>query len=142
MNALVDTPIWSLALRRRRGDLSSEERRLVFEWQELVREGRVCLLGAVRQEVLSGIRRPSDFERLRDHLADFPDERVATGDHEEAARYYNTCQSHGIAGTQVDFLICALASRKGLSVYTTDEDFIGYAKRVPVHLHVPRTEKY
>lgn len=141
MNALVDTPIWSLALRRRKGDLSLEERRLVFEWQELVREGRACLLGAVRQELLSGIRRDSDFERLRDHLADFPDERVATGDHEEAARYFNACQSHGVAGTHADFLICALAIRKGLSVYTTDGDFVGYARHVPVSLHVPRTLK-
>lgn len=64
MKSLVDTAVWSLALRRRTGDLSPGERRIVFEWRELVKKGRAALIGSIRQEVLSGIRRESDFGRL------------------------------------------------------------------------------
>jgi hypothetical protein len=65
---LVDTPVWSLALRRRAGDLSSPELRLTRRLQELVREGRAQLLGTTRQEVLSGIREEKQFQRIRGHL--------------------------------------------------------------------------
>jgi hypothetical protein len=73
MSILIDTPIWSLALRRPAERLSSEERRHVAEWTELVREHRVLLIGLVRQEVLSGIRDTRTFERLLTALRGFPD---------------------------------------------------------------------
>ncbi len=138
MNVLVDTSVWSLALRRRPSDLSPAERRIVFEWRELVREGGAQLIGAIRQEVLSGIRTQADFERLRDHLADFEDLPVDSGDHVEAARFYNICQARGLGGAHVDLLICAAAHRHGCPVFTTDEDFRRYAKHLPLRLHSPR----
>jgi len=69
MMVLVDTSVWSLALRRRVVDLSGAELRLTQRLNELVREGRVQLLGTVRQEVLSAfVRNPSfrGFERVCD----------------------------------------------------------------------------
>ncbi|HUK48606.1 MAG TPA: hypothetical protein VLW06_13475 [Terriglobales bacterium] len=56
MNVLVDTPVWSLALRRRRQVLSSEESRMCNALAELIREGRVLMIGSIRQELLSGMR--------------------------------------------------------------------------------------
>ena len=59
MPALVDTCIWSLALRRRSKELTPSESALREELPELIEEGRVRLLGPIRQEILSGIREQS-----------------------------------------------------------------------------------
>lgn len=65
---LVDTSVWSLALRRRRQQLNAEEWELVHELARLIGEGLVVMVGPVRQELLSGLRDDHAFERLRDHL--------------------------------------------------------------------------
>lgn len=49
MKVLVDTPVWSLALRRARPFPAG----IVQEFAELVQEGRVVIIGPVRQELLS-----------------------------------------------------------------------------------------
>lgn len=138
MKVIVDTTIWSLALRRRSTDLAADERRLVAEWAELVKEGRVGLLGIVRQEVLSGIPDGSAARRLRDVLRAFPDVAVGSLDHEAAAEAFNRCRSKGVAGSPVDFLICAVAIRLEAPVFTIDADFAGYARHLPLRLHAPR----
>lgn len=138
MKVLVDTSIWSLALRRRAHELSTSERALVGELAALAHEGRAGLIGAVRQEVLSGIAQKSRFEYLRNLLRDFDDEAVSTDDYEEAARHTNTCLSKGVAGSAIDFLICAVATRRDFEILTTDPDFERYAKHIPIRLHRPR----
>jgi hypothetical protein len=72
MMVLVDTPVWSLALRRKPEQLSPRERQLTETLAELVRAGRVQLLGPVRQELLSGIREEAQVRKLRDYLRAFP----------------------------------------------------------------------
>lgn len=134
MTVLVDTSVWSLALRRR--DLS--EAPAVLELRELIQESRAHLIGAVRQEVLSGIREKAQFEKLRDRLRGFPDLPVRTVDHERAAEFLNLCRSRGIQGSNTDFLLCAVAERYGLEILTTDEDFPLYARHLPVRLHASR----
>jgi predicted nucleic acid-binding protein len=133
---VVDTSLWSLAIRRRPGALTARERALVLHWTDLVRDGRVALIGAVRQEVLTGIREEEQFDRLRYYLRGFDDEQVTADDFEEAARFHNVCRTAGVAGSAVDFLICAVAAGRGLPVFTTDPDFAQYARHVPVRLYV------
>ena len=123
---LVDTPIWSLALRRRAADLTNQERRITGNLYELVRQSRVRLLGSVRQEVLSGIRDESTFHRIREHLRGFPDVELLTEDYEEAARASNRCRSRGVAATSVDMLMCAVGLRHGWKIFTLDRDFQNY----------------
>jgi hypothetical protein len=48
MQVLVDTSVWSLALRRRRGRTSAAESVLVQELRELVQEQRVKMIGLIR----------------------------------------------------------------------------------------------
>jgi len=134
MNVLVDTSVWSLALRRAKQVDASTSRELT----ELIREGRVVLLGPVRQELLSGIKIKAQFELLRDHLRSFPDLELETADYEQAAVAFNRCRERGIQGSNTDFLLCAVAMRRKLAMYTTDGDFRQYAKVLKLALHEPR----
>jgi predicted nucleic acid-binding protein len=135
MNVLVDTSIWSLALRRRSRDLNTRERVLVGELAELIREGRAAMIGLIRQELLSGIKTQTQFEELRKTLGAFRDEPVDTADHEAAAKAGNDCRAKGIAVSVVDILICAVAHRRGMSIFTTDPDFENYARELTLKLH-------
>jgi predicted nucleic acid-binding protein len=135
---LVDTSIWSLALRRRPSVLSDEERRLVEEWVRLVSEGLAALIGPIRQEILSGIRRPEVFEALRNDLSNFPYLTVDPGDYDRAAEFFNACRAHGITGGPTDMLISAVACRHDILVFAADPDYVRYARHVPLRLHRPR----
>lgn len=137
MMVLVDTPVWSLALRRRAVDLGSEERLLTQALYELVREGRVQLLGATRQEVLSGIRDESQFRRIRNDLRAFDDISLGVSDYEEAAHMSNKCRGAGIAGTAVDMLICSVSVHHGWQIFSTDRDFTHYAEVLPIQMFSP-----
>jgi hypothetical protein len=64
MKVLVDTSIWSLALRRRPGDLNPNENLLVTELTELIQEGRAAIIGLIRQELLSGIKRSAQVTKV------------------------------------------------------------------------------
>lgn len=136
MRVLVDTGPWSLALRRRPHDLNAVEEGLRRELTELIREGRAVLIGVIRQELLSGIREEAVYERLRDSLKSFPDEVLTREDYEQAAKVNNTCRAAGVSGSPVDFLICAVALRRGMEIFTTNADFANYARCVPIRLFV------
>ena len=138
MNTLVDTSVWSLALRRRPGDLSAAEQRTVDELAEIIRDGLARVIGPVRQELLSGIKSPSQYEKLRLALRAFPDEAIDTSDFEAAAKAGNKCRSKGIVVSMVDILICAVALARGWSIFTLDPDFNNYAQVLPLKLHSPR----
>jgi predicted nucleic acid-binding protein len=128
MNVMVDTPVWSLALRRKAGDLNARERVLTGALAELIREGRVQMMGAIRQELLSGIREQERFEKLRDYLRAFGEPGIEIADYEEAAEMHNLCRARGIAGSAIDFLICAVAQRREWDIFTTDRDFERYGR--------------
>lgn len=137
MMVLVDTPIWSLALRRKSTDLSEREESLTRALAELIREGRAQLIGVVRQELLSGIREPEKFDKLRNYLRAFDDIRLEASDFEEAAQVHNRCRRDGIAGSAIDFLICAVADRRRWQIFTTDSDFEHYQEVLRLKLYRP-----
>lgn len=131
MIVLVDTSVWSLALRRARGTAHPAR----TELSGLISGGNALLLGVVRQEALSGISNPDQFESLRVQLAAYPDVEVREADYEDAARFFNLCRGQGIQGSPVDFLICAVAARRDLPILTVDDDFARYGKHLPIRLH-------
>jgi predicted nucleic acid-binding protein len=134
MNVIIDTSVWSLALRRQRSSANVQTRELA----ELVREGRATMLEPVRQELLSGVRGEDQFETLRGHLRAFPDVVLEPEDYEKAASFFNRCRAKGIQGSNTDFLICATATRRGFGIFTTDADFTHFARVIPIELHAPR----
>ena len=135
MKVLVDTSVWSLALRRARPNDSPE----VTELVELIREVRVQMIGPVRQELLSGIKYHDQFQSLRNHLREFPDLGLTSEDYETAAEFFNLCRGKGIQGSNTDFLICAVAARHRIPILTTDADFTLYKSILPIKLHTPRS---
>lgn len=137
MNVLVDTSIWSLALRRKGGAVSRDEAALVLELTNLVEEGRVCIIGAIRQELLRGARISGNFERLKSALRRFPDLVPETADYEQAAELELPLRKHGISGAPTDLLICAVALARKLAVFSTDRDFEHFRKVIPLQLHSP-----
>lgn len=138
MNVLVDTSVWSLALRRSTRNLNPEEKLIVAELAELIREGRARVIGLVRQELLSGIKTHEQYQKLREALGAFEDELVDTRDYETAADLSNTCRSSGVSVSLADMLICAVAQQRGWAVFTTDPDFRRYARILKISLHERR----
>lgn len=131
MRVLVDTSVWSLSLRRPNQGRRPEP----LELRRLISAHLVEVIGPIRQELLSGIRNPSQFERVETHLSAFPDAPLLTEDYVTAAKFYNLCRSKGVQGSNTDFLICAVAVRHDFAVFTTDGDFPLFAKHLPVVLH-------
>jgi len=131
MKVLVDTSVWSLALRRGGDSGVSPVRDLLG----LIADNRVQMIGPIRQELLSGIRDEKQFRELEVRLSAFPDLAITSEDHVTAARFFNECRSKGIQGSNTDFLICAIAARHHLAVFTTDKDFALYAKHLPIILY-------
>jgi predicted nucleic acid-binding protein len=106
-----------------------------MELASLIADGRVAMIGAIRQELLSGIKEHAHFERLRDQLRAFSDIEIRSDDYEEAASFYNLCRDRGIQGSNTDFLICAIAARNEFAIFTTDADFAHFAKALPITLY-------
>lgn len=125
MSLLVDSCVWSLSFRRRPGaSLNSDERRMVIELEQAIAEGRVAMLGSIRQEILSGIRDKTQFFRTQLALAPFLDEEMVPSDYVEAARLYNRCLDRGVQCGSTDILIAAVAVRKSFTVFTFDKALI------------------
>src|SRR3989304_2702486 len=101
---------------------------------QIIEEGRVVMLGPIRQEILSGIKEKKQFNLLTQHLTAFPDYQIITKDYEIAAEYFNICRAKGVQGSNTDFLICAAAVNNNFSIYTSDKDFTLFKKYLPVKL--------
>ncbi len=132
MRVLVDTSVWSLALRRKGAPQSGLARR---ELASLIGDGRAEIIGPIRQEILSGIRETAQFETLEGYLRAFVDIPLTSADFVQAAAFFNECRSAGVQGSNTDFLICAVAMRNQFSIFTTDRDFEHFAKVLPLELH-------
>jgi predicted nucleic acid-binding protein len=133
MKVLVDTSVWSLALRRGAGSASAPAREL----RSLIADHRVRMIGPIRQEILSGIRDEGQLAELEARLGAFPDLPLTSEDYVTAARFFNLCRAKGVRGSNTDFLISAVAARHGLAIFTTDRDFSQYARFLPIRLYPP-----
>ena len=124
---LVDTSIWSLVLRRK------QPGREAAILTNLLLDLQVAMIGPIRQELLSGIREKATFDKLRQKLLALEDWIITTRDYETAAEFYNICRQHGVTGSHIDFLICAIAANNNMAIWTADKDFDNYGKYIPVN---------
>ena len=131
MKVIVDTSIWSIALRRSKSSESSHSKEL----RNLISAHLVEIIGPIRQELLSGVREEVQFQKLEKKLNFFPDSELTTADYIMAARFFNLCRTKGIQGSNTDFLICAVAVNRRYAIYTTDKDFNMFSKYIPIDLY-------
>lgn len=134
MRVLVDTDVWSEALRKKRGKPSA----YVDELVALIQEGRIEIVGPIRMEVLSGIRDPRMFDAFSEKLDAFSDRPIESKVYVLAARFFNLCRSKGIQGSNTDFLICACAVHWSIPILSKDRDYLRYRQHLPIELIQPR----
>ncbi len=133
MKVIVDTSVWSLALRRSTTAANTE----TDELKKLIQNQSVVMVGCIRQELLSGIRELAQYEHLRERLSAFPNQVLNESCYELAAKMLNDCRAKGVQGSNTDFLICAAAHLNQLPIYTTDQDFKHYQKILGISLYQP-----
>jgi predicted nucleic acid-binding protein len=135
IDVLVDTSVWSIALRRQSKNLSSDQKNLILELEKLASDGRISIIGAIRQEILSGIKHNEQFTKLKKLLSSFVDLELSSETYILAASFYNKCTKICIQGTNTDFLICATAVSYSLPIFTIDRDFKNFQKVLPIKLY-------
>lgn len=137
MRVIVDTCVWTRFLRRSR----PTDDPICAEVAKLVRDDAIQMLGSIRQELLSGAQPQERFDQLKEYLRFYPNLPLDEEDDENAASLYNTCRSKGVQGTSTDLLICAVATRHRMRIFTTDTGFEEFAKLLPIDLHAVRGRK-
>jgi len=129
MKVLVDTCIWSYALRHKNPILEIE-----LLLKEIIKDGRLVIIGPIRQEILSGISKETQFESLKERLSPFEDVSLTSDHFIKAAEFSNICMKKGVQGSTTDFLICSVAYLENIEIFTTDLDFKNYKKHLPIKL--------
>ena len=137
MKVIVDTDVWSEALRRKKGKKSI----YVDELVDLIQEGRLLIIGPIRMEVLSGIRDQETFDGFSERLSAFDDLNITSEIYILAARFFNLCRSKGIQGSNTDFVICACSVHWNIPILSKDKDYLLYIKHLPIELIEPRKKK-
>ena len=131
MNVLVDTSVWSLALRRKNERRPPEAIRL----EQLILQGEsIFLIGVILQEILQGIRSKEDFQRLSKILSSFPLIPLKRDDYILAATIGNKCREKGVQASTMDFLIAATAVSYDCYLFTSDKDFLNISKHITLKL--------
>lgn len=135
MKVLVDTCIWSHALRSKKPEFESQVKSL----ETLIANRRVLIIGAIRQEILSGYSDLNKFELLKTKLSYFENTPILDEDYIIAAKFYNECRQKGVQGSHIDLLICAVAVRLNIPIFTSDKDFGFYQQHLPIKLYPTTT---
>lgn len=125
MTLLVDTSVWSLALRR---DAQGSEPEVLELKSALLGAEIVVTTGLVLQELLQGFAGAKAQALIIERFAALPLLQPDRDDHIGAAALRNTCRQAGVQIGTVDALLAQLAIRHGLTLLTTDKDFTHAAR--------------
>ncbi|MBI4687624.1 MAG: PIN domain-containing protein [Nitrospirae bacterium] len=131
MKIIVDTSIWSLALRRHT-PLSNPETEAL---RKLIEQGEnIFLLGIILQEILQGVKEPAAFKRIKEHFDAFLLLEITREVYVRAAELRNHLSKNGIQASTVDALIAAVAISNECHLFTSDKDFTHIAKHSKLKL--------
>ena len=125
---LVDTSVWSLALRRDPPNNSPE----VSQLGVLLESGNAVATGLVFQELLQGFSKPKAYQQIIEHFSALPLLLPDREDHIRAADLRNRCRRKGVQTGTIDALLAQLCVRHELTMLTTDKDFCHIASVVPL----------
>ena len=125
MTLLVDTSVWSLALRR---DVAASEPEVEVLKEALLGADVVVTTGLVLQELLQGFAGPKAAAQIIERFSALPLLLPDRHDHVAAAALRNVCRQRGVQIGTIDALIAQLCLRHDLTLLTTDQDFTLAAK--------------
>ena len=131
---VIDTSVWSRALRRRERSEGEPPSALLIRRLVLDNEP-IGVPGIVLQELLSGVRTKKEFVRLRKVLDPFPVLLATEEHHLLAATLYNTCKSNGLNVSPTDVLIASTAIQCRGTLITTDSDFRRMSEHIDLSVH-------
>lgn len=129
MSLLVDTSVWSLALRRDTPPDGVEVRALHSALEQ--GESVICT-GLILQELLQGFAGAKSRDSLLQHFSALPFISPDRTDHIEAAELRNHCRRNGVQLGTIDALIAQLCIRHDLTLLSTDADFRHAARFCPL----------
>lgn len=131
MTLLVDTSVWSLALRR---DAPGPEPEVAALKDALAGADVIVTTGIVLQELLQGFGQPKARAQVISSFAALALIQPDREDHIAAADLRNTCRAAGIQLGTIDALIAQLCIRHSLTLLTTDKDFMHAARHSKLKL--------
>jgi predicted nucleic acid-binding protein len=120
---VVDTSVWSLAFRRRNWP-NGVTPGVVKLLQKLTKEKQqVAVPGIVLQELLSGVKDPAQWERIKELMDGYPLILATKEQSIEASNISNVCRRAGVAAATIDCLIAAQCIMLNGVLLTLDDDF-------------------
>jgi len=131
MTLLVDTSVWSLALRR---DAQATEPEVHQLKDALFGSEEVVTTGLILQELLQGFSGPRAQAQIVERFAALPLLQPDRDDHINAAALRNTCRRAGVQIGTIDALLAQLCIRYEATLLTTDKDFTHAAKHCPLRI--------
>ena len=131
MTLLVDTSVWSLALRRDREVTEPEVHHLK---DALLGSEIVFTTGLVLQELLQGFSGAKAAAQIIERFGALPLLQPDREDHIAAAGLRNTCRQGGVQIGTIDALLAQLCVHHDLTLLTTDKDFTYVAKYCPLRV--------
>lgn len=130
MTVLVDTSVWSLALRR--DDPASSP--TVAHLTKALESDLVVTTGLIVQELLQGFLPRRSQAEIRRHLGALPAIQPTRDDHIAAADLRNRCRRAGVQLGTIDALIAQLCITHDLQLLSTDQDFVHAARHTRLRL--------
>ena len=131
MTLLVDTSVWSLALRR---DSAVETKEVIALREALDGADSVVTTGLILQELLQGFSGPAAREAIIERFGALPLIQPDRQDHVAAAEVRNACRRGGVQIGTIDALLVQLCGRYEMTLLSSDKDFANAARHVPVRL--------
>jgi predicted nucleic acid-binding protein len=131
MMLLVDTSVWSLALRR---DIAATQPEVRHLQQALLGEQTVVTTGLVLQELLQGFSGPKARVQIIDCFSSLPLVQPDRQDHVDAAALRTKCRQGGVQIGTIDALLAQLCIRHQLTLLTTDQDFAHAARHCQLRI--------
>jgi predicted nucleic acid-binding protein len=134
VSLLVDTSVWSLALRR---DADSSAPPVRFLRHALGSDEMVLTTGLVLQELLQGFSGPPASNAIIEQFTALPFVTPDRQDHIDAAGLRNRCRRAGLQIGTIDALLAQLCMRHELTLLTTDNDLVMAAAHCPLQVWHP-----
>jgi predicted nucleic acid-binding protein len=121
LTLFVDTSVWSLAFRR---DALSDAPEVRVLRHALESDETIVTTGLILQELLQGFAGPRASKNIIDRFTALPLLAPDRQDHIDAAELRNRCRRGGVQIGTIDALLAQLCIRHGLTLLTTDKDFV------------------